>query len=51
MPDVQRAYLSACTEDETEAWFALLESESREDHMKAFDLAFEVFKRGLSEGD
>lgn len=50
IPDIQKVYLSCCTEEEAQAWFALLESGAREDHRKASDLAFEVFKKHLDEG-
>jgi hypothetical protein len=50
MPELQKAYLASCTEQEAEAWFALLESGVREDRQKAADLAFEAFERHLEQG-
>jgi len=38
-------YLSASTGEQAEAWFALLESKDREDHQKAYDLAYEPYWR------
>lgn len=36
--ELQKTYLSMCTDDQIEAWFALLESQDRQDHQKAVDL-------------
>jgi hypothetical protein len=38
-------YLSTCTGEQVEAWFALLESKDRQDHQKAYDLAYEPYWR------
>lgn len=48
MPELQKAYLSTCTEEEAKVWFGLLESGVREDHQKASDLAFEAYKDHLN---
>lgn len=36
--DAQKMYLSTCTGEQIEAWFALLESKDRQDHDKAINL-------------
>ncbi|HNY80224.1 MAG: hypothetical protein RBS72_11605 [Sedimentisphaerales bacterium] len=45
IPEVQKMYLSTCTGEQVEAWFALLESKDRQDHQKAYDLAYEPYWR------
>jgi G:T-mismatch repair DNA endonuclease (very short patch repair protein) len=40
--DVQKAYLSACTAEQIETWFALLESEDLQDQQRAVDLAADM---------
>ncbi len=45
IPEVQKTYLSASTGEQVEAWFALLESKDRQDHQKAYDLAYEPYWR------
>jgi hypothetical protein len=42
VPDVQKVYLSTCTDQQAEEWFALLESKDKQDHEIALELVYQV---------
>lgn len=44
VPEAQKMYLSTCTPEQMEAWFALLESEDTEDQEKALALVHQTFR-------